>query len=113
MEIMTAEDRVQRAWAKLTFGPGWEKRLSALMVEEIEAAVAEALTSADPQFLPSTAAPDAAVDNLISVCKDVRRFLWLLYRDSGKDPHDLAYVVLGELNTALQEVRPKPPRRRA
>lgn len=41
---MTAEERVQRAWSKVTFGPGWEDRLSELMEEEIRGAVAEALT---------------------------------------------------------------------
>lgn len=42
MEIMTPEDRVERAWSKLAFGPGWEDRLSALMAEEIKDAVAQA-----------------------------------------------------------------------
>jgi len=36
------KDRVKRAWSKLTYGPGWEKRLSALMVEEIEGAARQA-----------------------------------------------------------------------
>lgn len=42
---MTADERVQRAWANLELGPGWEDRLSALMAEEIREAVADALSA--------------------------------------------------------------------
>lgn len=43
--MTTPEDRVERAWANVTFGPGWEDRLSALMVKEIKGAVMQAATS--------------------------------------------------------------------
>jgi transcriptional regulator of acetoin/glycerol metabolism len=38
---MTPEERVKEAWANLTMGPGWEKRLSALMADAIRAAEIE------------------------------------------------------------------------
>lgn len=41
--IMTPEERVKEAWTKLTLGPGWEKRLSALMADAVRAAQCESL----------------------------------------------------------------------
>jgi len=66
--MATPEDRVKRVWANVTFGPKWEDRLSALMVEEIKDAMMQAITS---ETLPCGHSREAlAGDGLTHWCRE-------------------------------------------